>query len=327
LEEDDWQLAFAEPIPKKAPSGGQRQKSTQRRGTSQQPTKSSTTAKTTSSSATTASQQNYGQARKAPALKRTASKNSLISNGSADRQTTVTKNAKKARTASENAADLNESGDIFADLEDGQAPAATSQGSQREREYAISSQRGFSQKSPDETAQSSSTKSSSGMSSGSNDEYPAVGTGDRLAALHDLMATTKNISEKDARADLVRLQQHMGRMSDQEDAVRYGEKRETKRKTAHVNFIHVAQTKGAVTSIWKALDLVDHVVQEMPLPDHRVQEIWFAFRNATQCVNEWTNVAAEERQALERENQAHLLLAAQDNRMFALLQCELNFTI
>ncbi len=163
--------------------------------------------------------------REAPALKRTASKSSLSSNASTDSQAAVTKNAKKVRTTSENVSELNKSDYMFAHFEEGQAEVATSQGSQREREHTISSQHGMFQNLPDETARSSSSKSSSRMSSGSNEEHPPLGTGGRLAPMHDLMAATKNISEKDARPDLGPLQEHMGRMSDQEDAVRYGEKR------------------------------------------------------------------------------------------------------
>jgi hypothetical protein len=64
----------------------------------------------------------------------------------------------------------------------------------------------------------------------------------------------------------------------------------------------------------------------MKLPDHRIQEIRTAFGSPIEFVNEWTKVAAEEREALERENQAHLLPAAQDNQMFTLLQRKLNCT-
>jgi hypothetical protein len=51
-----------------------------------------------------------------------------------------------------------------------------------------------------------------------------------------------------------------------------------------------------------------------------MQEIWAAFRQAVQALGEWVNLVTEEREAIERENHSHLLLAALDNRVFALLK-------
>jgi hypothetical protein len=58
-------------------------------------------------------------------------------------------------------------------------------------------------------------------SSGSSEEYVQMPTGDRLAAMRDIMAQTWNISEKEAKEDIGKLQAHMCRMSDRKGAVSF----------------------------------------------------------------------------------------------------------
>jgi hypothetical protein len=54
---------------------------------------------------------------------------------------------------------------------------------------------------------------------GSPEDYGSMPTGERLVALHGVMAETWDISEKEAKEDFQKLQAHMCRMTDREGAV------------------------------------------------------------------------------------------------------------
>lgn len=66
--------------------------------------------------------------------------------------------------------------------------------------------------------------------------------------------------------------------------------------------------------------LVADVASFAGVPSRKMQEIWAAFRGAVKCLGEWVNIVKKDREEMERENHSHLLLAAMDNRVFAILK-------